>query len=604
MMLSERIQQVIHAMEEGRGASWLKYFAIGVAAVFLLVGYDLRCYRGFAAPEAMDAAQVARNLAEGRGFSTLYIRPFSAGLVRAHNQAQKLSTNEFNDLAQLDRPHPDLANAPVYPTVLAGLFKATSPKWETVTTKPFWSADSKFLRYKPEFWIAMFNQALFLVCVVLTYRLARKLFDKQVARLSATLVLGSVELLQFSVSGLSTMLLLVIFMGLAYTLVLLDEAAQAPLPNIRRLFLLAVGVGLLTGVGALTRYAFGWVMLPVFVYLVLFGGGRRHSLAVVATLTFFAVITPWIIRNYMVSGTPFGTAGYAMLETTQTFPGTRLMQTLSPDLNFIPWIRFCASKLLANLHSIFEEGGLFMAGTWVGAMFFASLMLGVRNLVARRLRYFVMGSLFVFAFFQALGMTGVADLSPTFNHDNLLVLLVPFMVIFGVMFFLTLLDQMKTPNVYVRVLVMVLMVLFARQALLARLITPKTTPVVYPPYYPPEIQKISNWMKPEEMMMSDIPWAVAWYGQRQCMQVTVNSRSDYFEVDDYYKPVKGLYLTLVTLNARLFSDCLQGGVDSWPNFSLKTVAGNQIPPSFPLKTAPYGLSTGLFLTDRARWDTK
>jgi len=39
---------------------------------------------------------------------------------------------------------------------------------------------------------------------------------------------------------------------------------------------------------------------------------------------------------------------------------------------------------------------------------------------------------------------------------------------------------------------------------------PKISPVVYPPYYPPEIQQTANWMKPDELMMSDVPWAVAW----------------------------------------------------------------------------------------------
>ena len=48
------------------------------------------------------------------------------------------------------------------------------------------------------------------------------------------------------------------------------------------------------------------------------------------------------------------------------------------------------------------------------------------------------------------------------------------------------------------------------------LLSPKTMPVVYPPYYPPDIQQTAGWMKPDELMMSDVPWAVAWYGNRQC----------------------------------------------------------------------------------------
>jgi hypothetical protein len=74
--------------------------------------------------------------------------------------------------------------------------------------------------------------------------------------------------------------------------------------------------------------------------------------------------------------------------------------------------------------------------------------------------------------------------------------------------------------------------------------------------------------------------------------------------NDNIKHVSGLYLTFRTLDAKLFSECLQGGVDSWGNFVLKTVTSDQIPQKFPLKVAPYGLMSGLFLTDRQRWETQ
>ena len=57
---------------------------------------------------------------------------------------------------------------------------------------------------------------LLLVVVVLTFFLARKLFDTNVAWLSAILVLGCELLWRFSVSGLSTMLLMIIFFGLIW----------------------------------------------------------------------------------------------------------------------------------------------------------------------------------------------------------------------------------------------------------------------------------------------------------------------------------------------------------------------------------------------------
>jgi len=305
-----------------------------------------------------------------------------------------------------------------------------------------------------------------------------------------------------------------------------------------------------------------------------------------------------------VSGTLFGTAGYAVVEGTFAFPGSRLMQSVNPDLSTAFWVRPYLAKLLINVRIILQSDLLRIGGSWVAVLFFAGLLLGLRNIAARRMRYFTMMCLGVFIVVQAMGRTQLTTISSDLSSENLLVLLTPFVVIFGIAFFLTLLNQMKTPTPQVRLGVIVLMVAVSCQTFIANLLPPKSSPVAYPPYYPPEIQKVSDWMRPDELMMSDIPWAVAWYGDHQCVWTTANSQYEFFQFNDYVKDVRGLYLTLNTLDQKLFTECLQGGVDSWGNFVLKTVAANQIPPQFPLKVAPYGLLSGLFLTDRQRWEAQ
>jgi hypothetical protein len=607
MMIAERIQMLIHKLEVDSGARRLNYLALTLAVVGLAVWYDTHDYRNFASPEAMDAAQVARNLAEGHGFTTEFVRPFSVYLIQKHNHAahpgEILSTNAV-DFAQIKGLHPDLANAPVYPLVLAGLMKLQTPEWKVQMHKPFWSDGGRFMRYPPEFHIAIFNQLLLLVVVLLTFLVAKKIFDTPAAWLAALLTLGSDVLWKFSVSGLPTLLLMVIFLGLVWCLVTVEELGRVENPNLRRLFFLALTTGLLAGLGMLTRYSFGWVLVPVAIYLTLFGGTRRTGLAVAAFLAFAVVVTPWIARNLAVSGTFFGTAGYAVVEGTFAFPDTRLMQSLNPDLTSAYWVMPYKVKLQENLRYILQNDMLRLGGGWLGVLFLAGLLLGLRNVVARRLRYFTMMCLGVFIIVSALGRTQWTYISPEMNSENPLVLLTPLVVIFGVAFFLTLLNQMNVPSLQVRYSVIGLVVVLACEQFIMTLLPPRISPIVYPPYYPPEIQKISGWMRPDELVMSDIPWAVAWYGDRQCTWTTINSQYEFFAFNDYVKPVRALYLTLNTLDAKLFTECLQGGVDSWGNFVLKTVAANQIPPQFPLKTAPYGLLSGLVLTDRQRWETE
>jgi len=605
MMISERIQRVIHALEVGVFSRWLQFLPLVVAVIGLAVLYDLNAYRSFNSVEAMDAAQVARNVAEGRGYTTDFIRPFSVYLIQKHNHEVhkgEIQLTNSVDFAEINGAHPDLANAPVYPTVLAGLIKLSPPNWDAGNHKPFWSEGGRFLRYQAEFRIAILNQLLLVVVVALTFLIAKKLFDAQAAWLAALLTLGADLLWKFSVSGQSTLLLLVIFLGLIWCLVKIEELGRAAKPQVRNLFLLAVTAGVLTGAGMLTRYAFGWTIVPVVAFLALFGGVRRPGLAITAFLAFVLAVTPWIIRNLAVSGTLFGTAGYAIVEGTFAFPGSRLMQSVNPDLTSAYWLRPYMRKFIENSRFILQGDLLRIGGNWVAMLFFSGLLLGLRNVAARRMRYFTLMCLGVFVVAQALGRTQLSTISPDINSENLLVLLTPLAVIFGVIFFLTLLNQMKTPSPQIRLAVIALMVVISCQPLIASLLPPKASPLAYPPYYPPEIQKVASWMQPDELLMSDIPWAVAWYGDHQCTWISMNSQSEFFQFNDYVKQVRGLYLTLNTLDSRLYTECLQGGVGSWGNFALNTAVVGQIPQGFTLRYFQAGvLQSGLFFTDRQRW---
>ena len=87
MPLTQLIQKLIHMLEMGALARHLRFVLLGLAIVGLVLFYDLREYRNLATPEAMDSAQLARNLAEGKGYTTLFIRPFSLYLVQSRNEA-------------------------------------------------------------------------------------------------------------------------------------------------------------------------------------------------------------------------------------------------------------------------------------------------------------------------------------------------------------------------------------------------------------------------------------------------------------------------------------------------------------------------------------
>ena len=141
------IQSWIHRIEEGGGLRYLKYALIALVGATLILGYNLRGFKNMANAEAMDAAQLARNIAENKGYTTLFVRPFSLFLLQRADADKNgpAPLGDTRDRGQIRGMHPDLANAPVYPVVLAGLMKASPKfKYQQAGTVSIWNRGGSF----------------------------------------------------------------------------------------------------------------------------------------------------------------------------------------------------------------------------------------------------------------------------------------------------------------------------------------------------------------------------------------------------------------------------------------------------------------------------
>jgi len=591
-----RIQEWIYKLEVGEGTRLIRLLLAALTLLALAAIYDLREYKNFSTAEAMDSAQLARNVAQGRGFTTLFIRPLSIHLVE---QRQIEVAQRTNDFALLKLGHPDLANPPVYPTLLAGLMKVLPFRWDIKSGTPF-------SRYQPEVLIALFNQALLVVAIVLVFRLASRLFDDYVAWISALVLAGTDLFWRFSVSGLSTILLVVIFLGLFWCLVLMEQAARERQRSGSWWGMMAGLTGVIVGLGALTRYSFGWMILPVLGFWVIYFGQRRSMLCLVGFVSFAAVVTPWLARNYTVSGTLFGTSGYAIVQNTLS--GDRLERSLVPHLGD-SLVHDCVQKLLLNVGGMLQNELPKLGGSVTTVFFLVGLMVPFVNVGLNRMRIFLLGSLAILIVVQALGQTHLSTDSPEINSENLLVLPAPLIFMYGVGFYSLLLDRLELPSVQLRHLVTGLLLVAASAPLIFLLLPPREFPLAYPPYWPPWIQQFTRWMTEDEMVMSDMPWATAWYGRRQSVWTTMNvqdpkNHDDFYTINDSKKPVRALYLTPLSMDARFFSQMLKGQDWAWGKFVVDSlVLTNGLPPGFPLKHcfADAFNSGHVFLTDWPRW---
>jgi hypothetical protein len=599
------IQQLIHRFEEGAGIRYLRYVLLGLFGAGLILSYNLRGFKNMSNPEAMDTAQLARNIALHKGYTTLFIRPFSLFLVQRANTEKygPAPLGDASDRSMIRTMHPDLANPPVYPLLLAGLMKL-QPKfqYQLAGSQHFWNRRGNFWMYEPDFLIGLFNQVLFFIAVGVVFFFALRLFDPRVAWTAAGIFLGTDLFWRFSISGLSTMLLILIFLALCGALMVLEKLGREAEANASQFILvgLAGAIGVVLGIGCLTRYSFGFLILPVLFFLILFLNRHRVILCLTVLAAFVVIISPWMYRNYRISHTPFGVAGYAIYENTADLPGNRLERSLNPDISRVHYDQIWY-KFVGNLQACLQDDLPRLGGSWISAFFLVGLLLPYKNPSLNRLRHFLLLCLPVLLVVQSVCRTVLSEDNPVINSENLFVLIAPMVIIYGISLFYILLDQIHLPARQFRYLIITVFCLILCLPALLSFISPRNKAVAYPPYYPPDIQKVSGWMKENELMMSDIPWAVAWYGQRQCMWLTLNAQTDFFNVYDYQKPVKALFLTPVTMDAHFLSDWVKVE-NSWGSFVFDGFVRHELPPYFPLKRAPAGfLPDELFVTDVDRW---
>ncbi len=576
------LQGWIHHWEEGAGVKVLKVASAIMGFVVLAALYDALAYEPFSSEEAMETAQLARNLARGRGYTTQSLRPLSIYLLR-----RQAPPGEAGGVMR--QPAPDVSTPPAYPVLLAGL----------MAVLPFDFIASQYWYFAPERWIAVFNQVLFFAAVLLLFHVARRLFDARVAWVSAALFAGSNLYWKFTVSGLSTSWLIVVFLAAVVCLARLQERELAGRGGFGSV-VLAAGAGACMGVGGLSRYAFGWLILPALLFIGWIAPRCRARLCMVAGAVFLLVLGPWIARNIVVSGTCFGTSSYAILEQTPPFQEDTLERSFDPESGFRRVEPLdVVDKFLSNTGEMGRNDLPWLGGNWVSAFFLVGLLIPFRNSALGRIRVFLLCSMAVLFVAQAAGRTHVSGDSPEINSENLLALLAPMVFVYGVAVFYTLFDQLHLVTADARGAVVAGFVLLASAPLLMSLLA-GSNPALHTPYSPLHLQRVARLLRPEEFMISDVPAAVAWYGDRQCGWLPLDDDREFCQFNSL-KPIKAVLLTQRTTNSRFLSQMMLNP-KSWGHFVVECEGHGEVPAGFPLTKAPTGFLPGqILLSDQARW---
>ena len=157
------VQSLVHAMEEGQWVGKLRFVLLlaGIGAVYSIFIFSQ--FRGLSDANAMDQAQIAREIARGHGFSTKFIRPaalrqfeLNKGILPADNV-------------------PDTYNAPFNPLVNSLFVRLV---------KSTWQMSPKDLVYTSDRVIAAVAMVFFLLAVAVNFCIAKRLFDRRLALLA------------------------------------------------------------------------------------------------------------------------------------------------------------------------------------------------------------------------------------------------------------------------------------------------------------------------------------------------------------------------------------------------------------------------------------
>lgn len=599
------IQTLVHFLEVGAGQLWLRRLVAIVCVVLLAVIYQTTEARNFSAPDAMDAAQLGRNLAEGRGYTTGFIRPLSLHLLQERTLEQGGDPQTV-----LTAPHPDLENPPVYPTLLAAVFKVMPQQFRYGLP-----TDQFFRRPYAEVVISAMNLGLFAVVIGLVAWLGRRLFDPTVGFLAAGATLVTEHFWRFANSGLPTLFVMVLILLLAHVLVSFDRAASAPLPSGRRLGLLAFATGLIIGVACMTRYAYFWLAVPTSAFLLWRGGLWRGRLMLAMLLTVAALSSPWLVRNWRLSGNPFGIALYSVIANTETFSGDRLERSQHPRLDQMHRLE-PAYKLVGNLADILRDEIPRLGGSWLTAFFLVGLLVPFRDPTRNRIRWFIVVALGTLSIVQASTRTSLTSGFGFVTGENLLITLAPLAFVFGAGLVVLLLDQIEWPAPLLRILVLNGVLLGLAAPFLITCLPPRSITLTDPPYRPAIIREFAGFTPADTLFMSDIPWAMAWYGPRECLWATLrvvddpesnvnNRREDFFVFTYAKRPIHAVYLSPYWADQPMRSRFFGDPDFAWGRFYLDVMLRQNAPSGFPLKNVlggSYMINGHFLVADRDYWN--
>ncbi len=569
------LHDIVYSIDTGTGLKIIRVTLYILVLLVIAMLYTATQFRGFKSEEAMDLAQLGRNFSVQNGMVTKNINPLTMWKV------QTRTPNEDPLLGA----HPDMSHPPAYPALLSAGFKL----FDLIGVDPFKMDEaSRNVAMPAEQWIILpLNHLFVMLTGWLIFSMGKRLFSREIGLIGMTIYYLTNLVWKDSISGLN-ITMAGFFVTAAYHAMIVsmlnkrDNEAKAKwiIP-----FFLSI---LYTAIAVLTRYI-SIVIVPglcLFAWLMSgrFRGGTRF--AVIFLVLFSLMVAPWLARNYKVTGNPFGMIGYSMLADTAAYPDNALSREYHPEIKMGAAARLIKAKWVSNYSGEYAAVIPSMGGGVLMAIFIVAFFY---HFVRPQVNYLRWG--------VGIPLLLMVLLAGLFSGSSIQMLHVfyPFVILYALAFFYILIDRLDLGVRLYNIGLKVFIVILAALPFLLTILPPHAVRP-YPPYHAPLIKRVSEMLNAREVLVTDMPWATAWYGDRVSILLPKDTEQ-FYEINDYKQYISGIYLTTITKDKPFVRQLLDGPEKSW--FPIVT---GQIPKDFPLKEGiALNRMDQLFLSDRNRW---
>ncbi len=457
-------------------------------------------FKGLSSPRAMEQAQIGREIARGNGYTTKVIRPAALAQIKeAHG--------EYPVIKELQ----DTYHAPLNPYVYAVALKITA-----AGDNKRWRMPENANIYQLDRVIAATCVIFFLISIGINYILILKIFDSTIATVTATLMIFCELMWKLSQSGLPQMLMLMLFSAALLFVWRAVENSEENKSTLRPLIISGIFMCLLV----LTHWITLWIYIGYVIFCALYFKPRGIIAgALIGMLAIFVI--PVVYLLYISpTGSAFGTAYYA-IHNGLGYSEDSIMRSLTPDIQELGLQGLLMNILRSTLLQISDLQQNF-GSILIAPLFFIALLHPFKRASLASFRWMIL----IMWVCAGIGMSIYGIRSGAQDPNQIHILFAPIMSAYGLAMVSILWARLNIPHSLYSLRNAHLFIIVAISAGPMLLAIPQDLKrgiqmegyggaPQWPPYFPKVFNlTLADNTSPQEIVISDTPWAVAWYADR------------------------------------------------------------------------------------------